>query len=50
MKEITMLFNGKPIRFQVIYEEPAYIFCDSKEVPAARGFYTRAYITQNVVK
>jgi hypothetical protein len=47
MKEIKMMFQGHIQKFQITYECPAYIFCECREKPEARGFFTRKYIQTN---
>lgn len=47
MREIKMLYYGKVLTFQIVYECPDYIFCECREEPKARGFYTRKYIDAN---
>lgn len=47
MKQIKMLFNGKIETFTIIYECDTYIFCECRENPAARGFFTSDYINKN---
>ncbi len=42
MKQITMNYQGKQEIFQV--------FCECKTNPAARGFFTRGFIDQNLIK
>lgn len=47
MTEIKMVFNGKVEIFQITYACKEYVFCECKTNPAARGFYTEKYVTQN---
>jgi hypothetical protein len=49
-KEIKMQFGIKVLAFQVTYECDTYIFAECNENPAARGFFTSNFITQNLIK
>ena len=54
MKEIKMFYQGKPLTFQVIDKgnegKGDYYFCECEMNPAARGFFTQAYINDNEIK
>lgn len=48
MKQIRLkLPNGKIETFQVTYQCKEYIFCECLTDPAARGFFTTAFVNNN---
>ena len=47
MEKITMSFQGKPQKFEVTFRCKEYIFCECKQNPAARGFFTAKYEAEN---
>lgn len=51
MKEIRMQYGAKIETFRVRYEDPetGYIFAECITNPAGNGFFTRQYISQNLI-
>jgi hypothetical protein len=49
MKEIVMIYDGKPCLFQITYECLAYFFCECENDPGKRGFFTRGFYYRNAV-
>jgi hypothetical protein len=47
MEKITMMYNGKPVKFEVTFRCKEYIFCECQQNPANRGFFTAKYEAEN---
>lgn len=50
MKEIKMNYQGRILTFQVGAVGDVYIFCECKQEPAARGFFTNKYVQENTIR